>query len=421
MLSPCHKNFPSRVAKINCAYLTRIISDIQAAEKIFAGRKIFCYHVKNFVGRDFVMGLKKKFFAGATAAALGVSLTFGVPNQVQASNVGTIVKIGSIFAQGAALKSQAREVVNQLNATKEGQQELYNKFREQKGVDEDPVYTTRLDRIMENLSRGVAAVDPTIDDLPYKYFVANDDSLNAACGMGHVMMVNRGTFNILANDDEIAAVVGHEMGHGQSNHAAKSIEKNVDKQITAGVIAATVGGDILTSLVTKVALEHSSAHKDKKFETEADLLSIDYLAHTPYNIGATAAVMQKFVDMSMGKERSGLAVLFNPSDHPDSARRRDACAKKISEYSGNRVTVKDGVVSVNKKVFVTPAAAANMSGAERSYFVMGNLARAYRNRQDKESATVVNGTVMLGSQAIITPVEGDEDAQTLADRLNGIK
>jgi len=28
---------------------------------------------------------------------------------------------------------------------------------------------------------------------------------------------------------------------------------------------------------------------------------------------------------------------------------------------------------------------------------------------------------MLGSQAIITPVEGDEDAQTLADRLNEIK
>lgn len=367
------------------------------------------------------MGLKKKILATTTAAAVGLSLTFGVPTLAQASNVGTVIKIGSIFAQGAAAKSQAREIVNHLNGTAEGQQELYDKFREQKGVDENPVYTTRLDRIMENLTQGVAAVDPTINDRPYKYFVANDDSLNAACGMGHVMMVNRGTFNILANDDEIAAVVGHEMGHGQSDHAAKSVNKNIDKQITAGVIAATVGGDILTSLVTKVALEHSSTHKDKKFETEADLLSIDYLVNTPYNIGATAAVMQKFVDMSMGKERSGLAVLFNPSDHPDSARRRDACAKKISEYSGNRVTVKDGVVSVNKKIFVTPVSSSNMSGAERSYFVMGNLARAYHDRQYKESATVVNGTVMLGSQAIITPIEGDEDAQTIADRLNEIK
>ena len=62
-----------------------------------------------------------------------------------------------------------------------------------------------------------------------------------------------------------------------------------------------------------------------------------------------------------------------------------------------------------------------MSGKERSYFVMGNLARTYINGQNKQQATVQNGTVMLGNQPIITPVEGDEDAQTLADRLNAIK
>lgn len=367
------------------------------------------------------MSLRKKILSTATAAALSVSLTFGTPAQVEANALGTIIKVGSVFAQGAALKSQTREAVKQMNETKEGQQYLYDKFRADKGVDNNPEYTTRLDRIMENLTSGVAAVDPTIKDFPYVYFVANDDSLNAACGMGHVMMVNRGTFNLLANDDEVAAVVGHELGHGQKNHVAKGVNKNVDKQITAGLISAAVGGDIITSLITEVALTHTSAHKDKKFETEADLVSIDYLAHTSYNIGATAAVMQRFIELSIGKERSGAAVLFNPSNHPDSKRRRDACAKKISEYSGNHVTVKDGVVSVNKKTFMTPAASSNMSGAERSYFVMGNLARAYHNKQDKYEATVVNGTVMLGSQSIITPIEGDEDAQTLADRLNAIK
>lgn len=367
------------------------------------------------------MSLRKKILSTATAAAVGMSLTFGAPAQVESANVDTIIKIGSIFAQGASLKSQTRAAVKQLNETKEGQDALYKKFTEAKGVDENPEYTTRLDRIMGNLTRGVAAVDPTINSFPYVYFVANDDSLNAACGMGHVMMVNRGTFNLLANDDEIAAVVGHELGHGQKNHTAKSIDKEVDKQITAGVISATLGGDIITSMVSDIALKHTSAHKDKKFETEADLLSVDYLAHTSYNIGATAAVMQKFVELSIGKKRSGAEVLFNPSDHPDSEKRRDACAKKITEYSGNHVTVKDGVVSVNKKTFVTPAASSNMSSAERSYFVMGNLARAYHDKQDKQEATVVNGTVMLGSQAIITPIAGDEDAQTLADRLNAIK
>ena len=365
--------------------------------------------------------LRKKFLATTTAVALSVSLGVCAPTAVEAADLGTIVKIGSIFAQGAAAKSQVNEAVKYMNETDQGRQALFEKFKEGKGVDNNPEYTQRLDTLMANLTQGVAAVDPTINDKPYLYFVADDDSLNAACGMGHVMMVNRGTFNLLTSEDEIAAIVGHEMGHGQKDHAAKSVTKNVDKQIAAGVIGTALGGDVITTLVTNIAVEHSSAHKDKKFETEADLLSVDYLINTPYNIGAAPAVQQKFLDMSLGKERSKFEALFNPSDHPDSARRRDACAKKITQLSGNHVTVKDGVVSVNKKTFITPAATATMSSAERSYFVMGNLARAYMNKQDKHEATVQNGTVMLGSQAIITPVEGDEDAQTIADRLNAIK
>ena len=62
-----------------------------------------------------------------------------------------------------------------------------------------------------------------------------------------------------------------------------------------------------------------------------------------------------------------------------------------------------------------------MSSAERSYFILGNLAVAYHKKQDKHNATVQNGVVMLGNQPIIEPLDGDEDAQTIADRLNAIK
>lgn len=367
-------------------------------------------------------GFKKKFVAAIATAFFSVSLGVGAPAQIaEASNAGTIGSIIGVFVKGEALRQQVNQYVQHMNATSEGQSALYNGFRKDYGVNTNPVYTERLDRIMGHLNKGVAAVDPTINDLPYRYFVAEQDELNAACGMGHVMMVNRGTFDALPNDDELAAIVGHEMGHGQKNHVAKGYEKMVDQQITAGLISATLGNDLLTSTLAGLALKHTSTHKDKKKETEADLLSIDYLMNTPYNIGATAAVMQKFVEMSIGKEQSKVAALFNPSNHPDSERRRDACAKKLTEISGKHVTVKDGVVSVNKKTFVTPVSTATMSGPERSYFVLGNLARAYHDKQNKYEATVQNGTVMLGSQAIITPVEGDEDAQTLADRLNSIK
>ena len=341
-----------------------------------------------------------------TATALSVSLSFGAPAKVEAASAIDLIGAGIVIgAEAAKAKAQVDANIRHYNETEAGSQELYNGFREKCGVNRDPVYNAMLDRIMTNLTNAVAKNDPSIREKPYKYFVAEDETLNAWCTMGHVMAVNVGTFKILANEDEIAAVVGHEMGHGQKDHSVKAQKKHLQKA---------------TSLVTDVALTHSVAHGDRKQETEADLVGFDYIVDTEYNIGACAAVMQKFVEMEGGK-RSGFEKFFNPSDHPDSAKRRDACAKKITEYSGGHVTAKDGVVSVNKKTFAIVAASSNMSSVERSYFVMGNLARAYHNGQNKYEATVQNGTVMLGNQAIITPIAGDEDAYTLAKKLNSIK
>lgn len=365
---------------------------------------------------------KKKILATCAAAALSVSLTFGVPNVASASLLESAIGIG---IQGAALTAQINSNIKYFNETEQGRQELYQKFREKYGVSDNYDYNARLDRIMANLTRGVAAVDPTIKEKPYMYFVSADNTLNAACGMGHVMMVNAGTFQQLSNDDEIAAVVGHEMGHGQKDHVAKGQKKALQKTVMASLagtaVGSTVGGGALTSVMTKALLNQSVAHGSRKFESEADLCSLDYMLHTNYNPGACAAVMQKFVEMDKSSKRSGLEKFFNPNDHPESDKRRDAYVKKLFEYSGKHVTAKDGVVTVNKKTFIKVAPSADMSGAERSYFVLGNLAVAYHKGLNKQEATVQNGTVMLGNQPIITPLEGDEPAQVIADRLNEIK
>ncbi|MBR0061417.1 MAG: peptidase M48, partial [Selenomonadaceae bacterium] len=90
-------------------------------------------------------------------------------------------------------------------------------------------------------------------------------------------------------------------------------------------------------------------------------------------------------------------------------------------YSGKHVTAKDAVITVNGKTLTIVAAADNMSAAERSYFVLGNLATAYHKGENKQAATVQNGVVMMGNQPIIAPAEGDEDAYVIAERLNAIK
>ena len=366
--------------------------------------------------------LTKKLAASVTAAALGLSLTVSAPT-AEALNLGDAINIGGAIISANQQMAQLKKQVDILNNTDEGRYALYQQFRKEYGVVEDVALNERLDVIVENLTNAVAKVDPTITEKPYLYFVANQKSVNAACGIGHVMMVHAGTFNFFSTDDEIAAVVGHEMGHGQKDHVVKGAKSRINQQMIAQIGVSAAGGTTLANIIGALALTNTVADYGRGKEAEADDLAWEYMLHTNYNIGATAAAMQKFVEAGYGKKQSGLESLFKPSDHPNSEKRRDNYAKKLYEYSKKHAEVdkKTGKVLINKKEFVLPAATEKMSSGERAYFVLGNLATAYHKGLEKEAAYASNGTVYLGSQAIITPTVGDEDAETIAARLNTIK
>ena len=373
----------------------------------------------------------KKICAVAAAGMLGLSLIFSSTT--------------TSTAEAAKQKTQAEQEVEkyslkELNTTKEGQRALYNYFCELKGVNSNPNKNARLNSIMATLSKAVSTVDPTISNLPYLHFVNNDTSLNAFCTFGHVMSVNAGTFDAIVNDDELAVVIGHEMGHGQKDHPFKGYKATQQKVLWANIGASIAGsvvggaGSVLTDLGTSILLNQSVAHGTKSQEKEADDLAMEYIMHTNYNPGACAAIWQRFIDISGTAIQTKAEMFFNPSDHPNHVARRDKYVKKLYEYSGKKVTVKElsrtkvnekevtrTMLIINGKNFMETAAANGMSAAERSYFVLGNLAAAYHNGQDKLGANVKSGTVYLGNQAIITPAADDEPAQTIADKLNAIR
>ena len=336
-------------------------------------------------------------------------------------NLGGLEGIAKMGQQFAEAKAKLSSEVDMLNKTAEGSTYWMNYFQQQYGVDNDPVMNQRLTNMMQIMTAAIRQVDSSIDDKPYRYFLNPDKSFNAFCGMGHVMSVNRGAFETVSCDDELAFVVGHEMGHGQKDHTAKSILKSADKKLLAQISSQSLGGNQLTDTICQMGMNISKAHSDKGREWEADNLSWEYMTHTNYNLGAGAAVWQRMIEESGDQVQKGINLWFNPSDHPNHVARRDNYVKKLEAYSGKHVTAKNGDVFVNGKKFVMPAAQENISSEERSYLVMGNLARAYHDGQNKNAVTVKGNTVMMGSQAILTTNAEDESAQTLADRLNSIK
>ena len=343
--------------------------------------------------------VSKKLASLAVAGAIAFSV---IPAPTAHADIlGTIIGAG---VQYAALNQEINYLDN------EGRDEYFQKMQEQYGVNDDPYLNARLDSIMGNLTAAIAQVDPTINEKPYNYFINNDTSFNAFCTLGHNISVNTGMFNMVANDDEVAVVLGHEMGHGQNKHVQKGIRDAMIAQVGAAILT---NGSALGQLAAQVA---GNVHMPRAKEREADKMAFQYITHSSYNPGACAAIWQRVMERST----SGGSFL---SDHPDHKDRRDTYAKSLTEYSGGKVKIDAdaAMVKVNGKDFVTPAPADDMSSHERAYFVMGNLATAYHNGHNAGEAWADGNILMLGDQPIMEAVAGDPSASEMAARLNAIK
>ena len=344
--------------------------------------------------------LRKKLAAFAVAGIVAFS-AMPTPT-VHADILGTLIGAG---VQYAALNQEINYLDN------EGRDGYFQKMQEQYGVNDDPYLNARLDSIMGNLTAAIAQVDPTINEKPYNYFSNNDTSFNAFCTLGHNISVNTGMFDMVANDDEVAVVLGHEMGHGQNKHVQKGVRDALIAQVGAELLT---NGSILGQLAAQVA---GNVHMPRAKEREADKMAFQYITHSSYNPGACAAIWQRVMERSPGGGSSFL------SDHPDHKDRRDTYAKSLTEYSGGKVKIDAdaAMIKVNGKDFLTPAPADDMSSHERAYFVMGNLATAYHNGYNAGEAWANGNTLMLGNQPIMEAAYGDPSASEMAARLNDIK
>lgn len=363
--------------------------------------------------------LKKKISKLLVAALLAGIPMASAPAVSEAAGgwLGVAVSAISAGVQVAEYEKQMKY----YNEDPQGRMEMFEALKAKQGVNNDPHLNARLDSLMTNLTACIATVDPTIYDMPYNYFINNDTTFNAACGLGHNMMVNTGMFNLVSNDSEIAVVLGHEMAHGQKDHVIKGFKKGAPYKVIAAAIggaggtAASLGAGVFANYTDAIVVT-------KPQEWEADNLAFDYLANSNYNIGACAAIWQRVMD-KQSAEGSGNFVgeIFSPSDHPGHKERRDNYSKRMTEFSKNHVSVNEGAVSVNGKGFYTPVATDSMSSKERSYFLAGNLARIYRSNENPGEAYVSGGTVYMDGAAVITPVAGDKTASEIAALLNEVR
>ncbi len=125
----------------------------------------------------------------------------------------------------------------------------------------------------------------------YKIYLVDDRSVNAfAIPDGHIF-INLGTLLFVKDIDELAAVIGHEMGHCQLRHISEAL--SFQKKINIAEVVGILAGALLSSKNPEVgtALIYSSLGGSENFrlsytriqETEADKFSKEILTKSSIN------------------------------------------------------------------------------------------------------------------------------------------
>lgn len=295
---------------------------------------------------------------------------------------------------------------------------IMNNYKREYGVNNDHIANDQLNMIMNNLLSAI----PEKKNPQYSWFVNNKEDFNAFCGIGHNVSVNIGAFKFLNyNEDELAAVLAHELVHGEKSHSLSGLEKILPIAIAQQIYVTKNHNDLsqIMSALTGRYLVAKQATLPQ--EWEADNLAFEIWINAGYNPGAGAAIWSKVKDKHGDNRRNFFGEIISPNDHPTNSQRIENYSAKLTAYSNNIIKVQGSTVYVNDIPFVTPTASNGMKSEERAFFVAGNLAIVLHTNPRGEKAYVNDDSqLMMGSKTIMTPSLQDVSVYELADKLNDI-
>ncbi|SVB03157.1 uncharacterized protein METZ01_LOCUS156011 [marine metagenome] len=118
-------------------------------------------------------------------------------------------------------------------------------------------------------------------DLIYRFTVLDSPDVNAFALPGGYIFINRGLMVYLSSEEELAAVLGHEIGHVTARHSVRQISQAQVLSIISYAVAREAGsaaGDL-----ANIASGALVAGYGRDMELQADSLGAEYMAKQGYS------------------------------------------------------------------------------------------------------------------------------------------
>lgn len=171
---------------------------------------------------------------------------------------------------------------------------------------------------------------------PYRFdfhVLRDQQTVNAFALPGGQIFITAGLLGRLQSLDQLAGVLGHEIGHVVHRHSAQQMAKGEFYQGLAGA-ATAASGSYGTAEIANYVAQIKMMKFGRDDELQSDEFGVRYLIHSNYEPEAMIQVMEILAEASGGDMNRDEFM----SSHPSPANRIVMIKEHIARYGGNAAT-----------------------------------------------------------------------------------
>lgn len=234
------------------------------------------------------------------------------------SSIAAAVILASACAEAPVTDRQQLILIDEQQANEMGA-EAWKQIKSEKEISKNDSARRRVERIGKKL----AAVSGA-PNLNWEFEVFADPTPNAFALPGGKIGVHSGLFDVARNEEQLAAVLAHEVGHVVARHPSEQISQNAAIQAALSGAGLTEG---VIGQVAQLATGVGTLSFSRQHEAEADRIGLQYMAKAGYD---PRAAIELWRNMKAAMDSEGRPPAFL-STHPYPEDRIEAIEEALPE------------------------------------------------------------------------------------------
>jgi predicted Zn-dependent protease len=231
------------------------------------------------------------------------------------------------IGKGLSVAKKANDAIYTESEKQQLGAEVSAKIRKKFGVVQDPAvhrYVALVGGVLTRVSKK--------PDYTWRFIVLDTDAVNAFAAPGGYVHITKGCLALIANESELAGVLGHELTHVVEDHTVKALSKAGFVDTAAS--ASGKGNGITAGLVDQVTSIALSGF-GRGEELESDREGLDLAAKAGYQPDGLRTFLQRLSDRN--KNSSEKRGLF--ASHPQMQERLDKLAAQEKKEKPSTITL----------------------------------------------------------------------------------